>query len=192
MRRAVGRAECRCTCAGYRRLRVRTAPAGDIVVGRSRPFGIGRWNGGALRAGRSRGTDACGASCGGRRLGRFLLDPFQTVFVKELDFVDLDDIGQDRVVVGEMFRRRDVGLQLLQVSFQLRPPVLKPRDHLGVGEAKALGDLVAISRRQILLIEEALLELVYLLICEGRTRFTPFLGRLSFGEEVQLLATRTI
>ena len=83
----------------------------------------------------------------------------------------------------------DVSLQLLQVPLQLGAPVLEPRDHLGVGEAQRGGDLVSVGRGQVLLVEEALLQLVDLLVREGRPRLASLLGRLRLGEEAQLIAS---
>lgn len=59
----------------------------------------------------------------------------------------------------QQFRRLYVLLQLLHVSLHLGPSVLEPSDHLSVAEAKGEGNLVPIGGGQILLVEEALLQL---------------------------------
>ena len=58
----------------------------------------------------------------------------------------------------------------------IRDRVLEPRDHLGVAERQRLRDLVAVGRRQVLLVEEPLLELVDLLVGERRARLAPLLN----------------
>lgn len=37
-------------------------------------------------------------------------------------------------------------LKLLHVPLELRPPVLEPRDHLGIGQTQLIGDLIPIGR----------------------------------------------
>ena len=53
-----------------------------------------------------------------------------------------------------------------------------PGDDLCVGEAQGEGDLVAIGRRQILLVEEPLLQLEDLVVSECRSRFALLLALL--------------
>lgn len=59
-------------------------------------------------------------------------------------------------------------LELLHVALELGPPVLEPRDDLSVGQPQLGGDLVAIGGRQVLLVEEPLLQLEDLMVGEGR------------------------
>ena len=48
--------------------------------------------------------------------------------------------------------------------------------NLCVAEGERVGDLVSVGRREVLLVEEAFLELVDLLVGERRARLAPLLG----------------
>ena len=93
---------------------------------------------------------------------------------------------------GRVRRRRHVRATFLQVSLQLRAPVLEPRDHLRVRQSQTERDLVPVGRREVLLVEEALLEFVDLLIREGRARFPSLLRRRILCEHVQLIGAGRI
>lgn len=107
----------------------------------------------------------------------------QTVFLQHSQLVQsvgatciIDDVmWRDFAVlhcIWQFFHVRQVALQLFQIPFKFGSSVLKPRDHLCVTETKCLRDIVAIGRRQVLLVEETLFQLVYLLICERGARFS--------------------
>lgn len=81
----------------------------------------------------------------------------------------------------------DVLLELLHVPFELGSPVLEPRDHLGITEAQLRGDLVAIRRTQVFLIEKALFQLEDLLIGEGRSALALLLRLLPIVEQVEVV-----
>lgn len=88
--------------------------------------------------------------------------------------------------------RRDLGgvhvlLQLLHVPLEFGTPILKPRDHLGVGQTQRLGDFVPVRWRQVLLVKETLLQLEDLMIGERRPRFPLFLRLLPRAEDVQMV-----
>ena len=97
-----------------------------------------------------------------------------------------------RMVDGraEHLGRFDVLLQLLHVALELGAPVLKPGDDLRIGQAERQGDLVAVGRRQVLLIEEPLLQLEYLVVGEGRARLALLLGLLARTEQLRM--TRSV
>ena len=76
------------------------------------------------------------------------------------------------------------------VTFEFGASVLEPGDDLGVGQTQRQGDLVSIGRWQVLLIEEALLQLENLVVGEGRPRFPLLLGLLARTE--QLRVTRRV
>lgn len=75
----------------------------------------------------------------------------------------------------DFLQRLHVSLHLFQVPFELGPAVLEPGDNLRVRQAQLLRDLVAIGRRQILLVQKPLLQLVNLVVGEGRPRLSPLL-----------------
>lgn len=87
------------------------------------------------------------------------------------------------------FRVFHVFFELFHVAFELGATVLEPCYHLGVGEAQAGGDFVAVGRAEILLIEETLFELEDLMIGERRARFSFFLRLLAVVEEVEVTLT---
>lgn len=61
--------------------------------------------------------------------------------------------------------------------------------YLCIGEPQAVCDLVTVCRREVLLVQEALLQLVDLLVGEGRARLAPFLGRRVLAEQRRLVAS---
>jgi len=67
---------------------------------------------------------------------------------------------------------------LLDVSLELGPPVLEPRDHLSTREAELPRNLVPVRRRQIFLKNKTFFQFVDLLICKGCPRFSFLLGQL--------------
>lgn len=77
-------------------------------------------------------------------------------------------------------------LQFLDVALLLGPAILEPGDHLGVGQAQGGGDLITISWRQVLLVQEALLQLKDLVIGEGGARFALFFRLRTVREDVQV------
>lgn len=83
--------------------------------------------------------------------------------------------------------RLHVLLQLLHVPLELRPPVLEPRDHLGIAQAQLGGDLVPVRRAQVLLIQESLLQLEDLLIRERGPTLAFLLRLLAVVEQVQVI-----
>lgn len=84
----------------------------------------------------------------------------------------------------DFLKRFHVRFHLLQVPFEFGPSVLKPGDDLRVGEPKLLRDLVAIGRREVFLVQKALLQFVNLVVCEGRPRLSPLFWRLPLSESV--------
>ena len=105
---------------------------------------------------------------------------------------------------AEDLGRLDVLLQLLHVSLELGPPVLEPGDHLGVRQAECQCNLfhfnemlqlriktsaeeaaylVSIGRRQVLLIEEPLLQFEDLMIGERRPGFALLFRLLARAEQ---------
>lgn len=88
-----------------------------------------------------------------------------------------------------------IGLHLLQVPLELGAPILEPGDDLRVGEAQLLRDLVAIGGGQVLLVQEALFQLVDLVVGESRARLSPLLGGLPLpkdGHPVAACEERTV
>lgn len=84
----------------------------------------------------------------------------------------------DEIVQGlwrDFLQRLHVSLHLFQVTFKLGPAVLEPGDDLRVRQSQLLRDLVAIGRREILLVQKPLLQLVNLVVGEGRPRLSPLL-----------------
>lgn len=73
-------------------------------------------------------------------------------------------------------------LKLLHVPLELRPPILEPRDHLGIAETELSGDLVPVGWAQVLLIQKSLLQLENLLIREGGSTLALFLRLLTVIE----------
>lgn len=108
-----------------------------------------------------------------------------------LQYAEVLDVLEEGLVVlmghENGVDRLYVLLQLLHVALELGPAILEPRDDLGVAEAKLGGDLVAIGRRQVLLVEEALLELEDLLVREGRPALSLLLRLLPVVEQVQVI-----
>ena len=86
----------------------------------------------------------------------------------------------------QRIHRLHVLFQLLHIPLQLGSPVLEPRDHLGIAQAELRGDLVAVRRRQVLLVQEPLLQLKDLLVGKGRPAFPLLLRLLSVVEQVQV------
>lgn len=89
----------------------------------------------------------------------------------------------------DFLKRLHVRFHLLQVPLEFGPAVLKPGDDLRVGESQLLRDLVTVGRREVLLVQKPLLQLVNLVVGEGRPRLSPFLRRLPLSEGVEMLAT---
>lgn len=73
-------------------------------------------------------------------------------------------------------------LKLLHVPLELRPPVLEPRDHLGIAETELSRDLIPVGRAQVLLIQKSLLQLENLLIREGGPALALLLRLLTVVE----------
>lgn len=96
------------------------------------------------------------------------------------------DVLEERLVGGEDFDAVEVLLQLLDVALLLSATVLEPGDHLGIGQAQRGGDLIAIRGRQILLVEEALLQLKDLMVGEGGARLALLLRLRPVREYVQV------
>lgn len=69
---------------------------------------------------------------------------------------------------GQRAQRGQVGAHLLHVALELGAPVLEPRDDLRVGQAEPSRQPVALGRRQVLLEDEAPLQLQHLLRGECR------------------------
>lgn len=78
-------------------------------------------------------------------------------------------------------------LELLHVPLELRPPVLEPRDHLGIAQTELSGDLVPVGWAQVLLIEESFLQLEDLLIRERGPTLALLLRLLAVVEQVQVI-----
>lgn len=78
-------------------------------------------------------------------------------------------------------------LKLLHVPLELRPPVLEPRDHLGIAQTELSGNLVPVGRAQVLLIQESFLQLEDLLIRERGPTLTLLLRLLPVVEQVQVI-----
>lgn len=78
-------------------------------------------------------------------------------------------------------------LKLLHVPLELRPPVLEPRDHLGIAQTQLSGNLVPVGWAQVLLIQESLLQLEDLLIRERGPALTLLLRLLAIVEQVQVI-----
>jgi len=93
------------------------------------------------------------------------------------------------VVLGDQKRIHGlhVLLELLHVPLELRPSVLEPRDHLGIAETQLGGDLVPVGRAQVLLVQESLLQLEYLLIRERGPALALLLRLLPIVEQVQVI-----
>lgn len=83
---------------------------------------------------------------------------------------------------GDFLKWLHIRLHLLQVSLEFGPAVLKPGDDLRVGQSQLLCDLVSVRWREVLLIQKALLQLVNLVVGEGRPRLSPLFWRLSLSE----------
>lgn len=81
-----------------------------------------------------------------------------------------------------------VRLHLFQIPLELGPPVLKPSDHLCVGQAELMGDLVPVRWAQVFLVQEALFQLVDLLVGERRAGFPPLFWSISLAEERQTVS----
>jgi hypothetical protein len=64
---------------------------------------------------------------------------------------------------------------------------LEPRDDLRVAEAQLTRDLVPVCRRQILLVQESLLQLEDLVVGKRCARLPLLLGLLAVVEEVQVI-----
>lgn len=96
------------------------------------------------------------------------------------------NVLQEGLVRGEDLDAVEVLFQLLDVALLLGPAVLEPGDHLGVGQAQGGGDLVAIGRGQVLLVEETLLQLKDLVVGEGGAGLALLLGLWSVREDVQM------
>jgi len=75
-------------------------------------------------------------------------------------------------------------LKLLHIPLELRSPILEPRDHLGIAQTQLSGDLVPVSRAQVLLIQESFLQLEDLLIRERGPTLAFFLRLLTIVEQV--------
>lgn len=98
--------------------------------------------------------------------------------------------------LGELFQghgSRGLGglhvrLHLVQVPLQLSPAVLEPRDDLCVGQTQVLGDLVPVRRAQVLLVQKMFLQLIYLVVGEGRAGLPPLLGGVPVAEQRQAVS----
>lgn len=88
---------------------------------------------------------------------------------------------------GQLFEGLHVGFHLLQVPLELGTAILEPRDHLSVGQAQLLRYLVSIRRRQVFLVQKALLQLVDLVVGESRPGLSPLFRGLSLAEGVHVL-----
>ena len=75
-------------------------------------------------------------------------------------------------------------LKLLHIPLELRPPVLKPRDHLGIAQTQLSGDLVPVGWAQVLLIQESFLQLEDLLIRERGSTLALLLRLLAIVEQI--------
>jgi hypothetical protein len=87
----------------------------------------------------------------------------------------------------EGIHRLHVLLQLLHIALELGSSILEPSDNLGIAQAELGRDLIAIRGRQILLVEESLLQLEDLLIREGRPALSFLFRLLSVVEQVQVI-----
>lgn len=96
---------------------------------------------------------------------------------------------QEYLVLAERGQRLPVLLLLLVVPLHLGPPVLEPRDHLGVGQPEAGRYLVPVGRRQILLVQETFLQLEYLVVGKSGARFAFLFGLRPRVEQVQMTGT---
>lgn len=103
-----------------------------------------------------------------------------------LEDAQIVDVLQKGFVRGEYLDAVEVLLQLLNVALLLGPSVLEPSDHLRIGESQRGGDLVTIGGRQILLVEETLLQLEDLMVCEGGARLALLLRLRTVREYVQV------
>jgi hypothetical protein len=104
-----------------------------------------------------------------------------------LEYPQVLDVLEEALVRGEELGALDVLLELLHVALELGPPVLEPGDDLGVGQAQRGGDLVAVRRTEVLLVEEPLLQLEDLVVGEGRPRLSLLLGLLARVEQVEVV-----
>lgn len=86
-------------------------------------------------------------------------------------------------------QRLPVLLLLLVVPLHLGPTVLEPRDDLRVRQAEAGRDLISVGRRQVLLVQEPLLQLEYLVIGERGARLALLFGLRPRVEQVQMTGT---
>jgi len=108
-----------------------------------------------------------------------------------LEQAEVLHVLEERLVRGEDFGRLDVLLELLHVALELGAPILEPRDHLRVAQAELRGDLVAVGRRQVLLVQEPLLQLEDLVVGEGGARLALLLCvLLPRVEQVQVARLR--
>ena len=89
----------------------------------------------------------------------------------------------------DRLRRLHVRLHLFKIPLELGAAVLEPGDDLRVGETQLLGDLVAVRRAQVLLVQEALLQLVDLVVGEGRARLSSLFGSIPLAEQRQSVPT---
>lgn len=89
----------------------------------------------------------------------------------------------------DFLQRLHVRLHLLQVPLELGPAVLEPGDDLRIGQSQLLRDLVTVGRREVLLVEEPLLQLIDLMVGEGCPRLSPLLRSLPLTEGVQVFPT---
>lgn len=96
---------------------------------------------------------------------------------------------QEYLVLAERGQRLPVLLLFFVVPLHLGPPVLEPRDHLRVGQAQAGRDLVPVRRRQVLLVQEALLQLEDLVVGERGARLAFLLRLRARVEQVQVAGT---
>lgn len=103
-----------------------------------------------------------------------------------LEDAQIVDVLQKGFVCGEHLDAVEVLLQLLNVALLLGPSVLEPSDHLRIGETQRGGDLVTIGGRQILLVEETLLQLEDLMVGEGGARLALLLRLRTVREYVQV------
>lgn len=81
-----------------------------------------------------------------------------------------------------------VCFHLLQVPLELRSPVLKPSYDLCICQTKLLGDLVPVCRAQVLLVQEALLQLVDLVVGKRGAGLPSLLRRVSLAKERQTVS----
>lgn len=81
-----------------------------------------------------------------------------------------------------------VRFHLLQVPLELCPPVLKPGNDLSVGQTELLGDLVPVGWTQVLLVQEAFLQLVDLVVGKRRAGLPPLFRGAPLAEECQAVS----